>query len=98
MKTQFIISKGVAEVFKFFIELFSTCLISLSWYMISESSVYKSRVDVSTCSISLTQIRNKRGPKMGPCDTPQEISVNKPSLNSFKTLSVKKDKHALHKK
>ena len=123
--------------------------------MITKLSVYKSRVDVPTCSISLTEIRNNRGPKMDLCDTPQEmfpkpeslfsifkrkvlserydlnhfivlfenlitltfcnktswsivsnvfcrsiniIPVNKPSLNSFKTLSVKKDNYTLHKK
>ena len=46
---------------------FSIYTTSLRWYRIHESSAYNRRVDTTACGMSLTWIRNNRGPKMDPC-------------------------------
>ena len=80
MDTQFIINKPVTKVFKVFIE----------------SSAYKSRVDVTACGISLTQIRNNRVPKMDPCGTPQEIFPKSESLFSIFTRNILSERYDLN--
>ena len=64
--------------------------------MITKLSVYKSRVDVPTCSISLTEIRNNRGPKMDLCDTPQEMFPKPESFFSIFKRKVLSERYDLN--
>ena len=57
-----------------------------------ESFEYKSKVDLAACGISFTYIKNKRGPKIDPSGTPQEI-LSKPLealFNINKKYSLRK--------
>ena len=51
-----------------------------------ESSVYKSKVDLTAWGISFTYIKNKKGPKIDPCGIPQEIFPKSKEL----TFNIKK--------
>ena len=50
-------------------------------------SAYKYRSHSTACLISLTKIRNSRGPKTEPCGTPHEIFAN--FETRFATSTVK---------
>ena len=54
-----------------------------------ELSAYKSKVDLTACGISFTKIKNKRGPKIDPCGTPQKIFPKSESLLSILIKNIR---------
>ena len=72
INTQFVSTNQPQRFSKSSLGRFSICTTSLCWYRIYESSAYKRRVDVTTCGISLAEIRSNSGPKMDLCGALQK--------------------------
>ena len=52
---------------------FSISLIFLLWKTKHVSSAYKNKSHLTAISISLTYIKNNKGPRIDPCGTPHDM-------------------------
>ena len=82
---------------KFWLSCFSIFVTPSFWYRIHESSVYKTRVDVTASGILLMYIRNNRDPKMDPSGTPQEIFLKSEILFSVFARNILSERKNLNR-
>ena len=79
--------------------LFNWCTIvwtSLCWNVRLESSAYKGKSEWTAWGISLTYSKNRRGSKIDPWETPQEILDKSKKWLFMLTLNARSDKYHLN--